>query len=240
MESQINQTPVTVTTAFFAKFLSQVYGWMTLGLLVSFAISAVIYVYAYNNPALITALYIAMFVSIFIQLGLVFVISSKAATMSSVSAGLLFIAYSALNGLTLGLFTMYFELGSIATAFLAGVLTFAVMSVVGFFVKRDLTGIAGLAFFGLIGIVLGSLINVFLYFLFPQLAVGFTWILTYVGIGVFLILIAYDTQKLKKFASNAEASGLSVGGVAVQGALTLYLDFINMFMRLLLIFGKRR
>lgn len=239
MEAQLQKTTVA-TTKFFTSFLAQVYGWMTLGLLVSFAISTVIYVNAYNNPAILGTLYVVMFVSIFFQLALVFVISSKAATMNALSAGALFILYSALNGITLGVFTMYFEIGTIATAFLAALLTFGIMSVVGLVVKRDLTGVAGLAIFGLIGILIGSLINFILYFVFPQLAQGITWLLTYIGVGVFLVLVAYDTQKLKQFAANAEHKGLSVGGVAVQGALALYLDFVNLFMRLLLIFGRKR
>ncbi|MEO6729142.1 MAG: Bax inhibitor-1/YccA family protein, partial [Candidatus Dojkabacteria bacterium] len=129
---------------------------------------------------------------------------------------------------------------SIAMTFGATTITFLVMSIYGFVTKQDLTSWGRLAFFGLIGLIIGSILNIILFFLAPGVAQGIDYLLTYIGIAIFLILIAYDTQKLKKMAASIGEDGVGMSRLAIQGALALYLDFINLFIRLLRIMGKRK
>ena len=226
---------------YLASFFSKVYGWMSVGLFVSFLISFAIYFTVdFNSSTQMGTLNLVMLISFIFQIILVFAISKQASKLNSMMAGVLFILFAALNGVTLGAFTIYYELGSIAIVFLVTLLTFGALSLIGGVVKKDLSGIGGLAIFGLIGIIIGSFVNLLIFFIAPQIAVGISWALTYIGVGIFMILIAYDTQKLKKIAIDAEMKGIPTNGIAVQGALTLYLDFINMFIRLLAIFGNRR
>jgi FtsH-binding integral membrane protein len=131
------------------------------------------------------------------------------------------------------IFVVYTD-ASIATTFLVTAGTFGVMSVFGFVTKRDLTKLGSLLIMLLIGFVLGSLLNIFLR------SSALYWILTYAGIAIFVGLIAYDTQKIKRLAAGGLAAGRRRGGIVVMGALALYLDFINLFLLLLRIFGRSR
>ena len=222
----------TGTLTNLGAFMSQVYAWMTLGL---FTTAAVAFVFAYSPP--LQAFYLTnpdlVSITFILQLLLVIGFSFLINKISAPVAALLFMIYSASVGFTFAsLFLIYTE-SSIFTTFLATAGTFAVMSAIGFITKVDLTKIGGIAIMGLIGLIIGSLVNIFLQ------STGFSIFLTYAGIFVFMVLIAYDTQKIKKYAALAEQGGRSVQ-LSIIAALSLYLDFINLFIRLLSLFGKRK
>ncbi|MCM1110725.1 MAG: Bax inhibitor-1/YccA family protein [Clostridium sp.] len=170
-----------------------------------------------------------MWVVMFAELGLVFWISAGISRMSSSTATILFYIFSAVNGLMLTPIFLIYTHASIAKTFFITAAVFGAMSVYGFLTRTDLTSFGKILFFALIGLVICSLINIF---------VGsstFEWIISIVGVLVFVGLTAWDTQQVKRMAQMAPAD--SVGHLATLGALTLYLDFINMFLFLLNIFG---
>lgn len=238
MDNQVFSTKTNAT--YFSGFIAKVYGWMSVGIFISFFISFVVYFLVENNNAISTFVYIAMIPSFILQLILVGVIGGLGNRMNSLLTGFLFILYSALMGITLSAFTMQYTTASIITTFLVAFITFAVMSVIGFVVKTDLTRLGGLLLFGLVGLIIATIINFVLYFIFPQLASGISWILTYVGLGIFIAMVATDTQELKKISAYSEENGIPNGNLVIQGALKLYLNFINILIRLLFIFGRRR
>jgi FtsH-binding integral membrane protein len=154
--------------------------------------------------------------------------------MTSLTATFIFILYSILNGFTLSIIFLVYTTDSIASTFFITAGTFAVMSIYGYFTKSDLTKLGNLLFMGLIGLIFASVFNMYcqnetLY-----------WIETYAGILIFTGLIAYDTQKIKKLNIIGNEGTDEDKKEAIIGALTLYLDFINLFLRLLRIFGRRK
>ena len=182
--------------------------------------------FIYDNPMVFFGLIIA-------ELGLVFGISAAINRLSSAMATGLFFLYSGLNGLTLSSIFIIYELGSIAGVFLITAGTFGAMSIYGLTTKKDLTNWGSLLFMGLIGIIIASLVNMFLQ------SSMFDLLISLVGVAVFVGLTAYDSQKIKEMAAKV-SDGESAGKVAVLGALSLYLDFINLFIMLLRLFGDRR
>jgi FtsH-binding integral membrane protein len=168
-----------------------------------------------------------------VELGMVVALSAAINRLSQTAATVLFPAYSALNGLTLSAILLYYTSNSIGITFLVTAGMFGAMSVVGFVTKRDLTGLGNILIMLLIGVIIGSIINIFL------ASSGFYWLLTYVGVIVFAGLAAADAQKIKRL--SAEVGGTqNAGKIAILGALTLYLDFVNLFLFLLRIFGRSR
>lgn len=215
-------------------YMAQVYGWMTCGLL----LTAFVAWYVSNNSqiqAFIFSSQLTFFGLIIAQLGLVFVISGMINRLSGALATSLFMLYSALTGLTLSVILLQYTGESIATTFIITAGMFGAMSLYGYTTKRDLSGFGSMLFMGLIGIVLASLVNIWLK------SDALMWVITYIGVIVFVGLTAYDTQKLKAMGSqlNADDSD-NFRKYAIVGALTLYLDFINLFLMLLRIFGNRR
>jgi FtsH-binding integral membrane protein len=162
------------------------------------------------------------------QLGLVFAFSSVAARSTTAVVAAMFFAYAAITGLTFSVIFLVYTRSSIASTFLVTAGTFAGISVFGAVTKRDLSGVGRFALFALIGLIIASVVNIFLH------SSALMWLTTFAGIAIFAALTAYDTQKLK--ALYAAGAG---GNLALRGALTLYLDFINMFLFLLRIFGQR-
>ncbi len=203
--------------------IGAVYGWMAAGL----CLTALVSMAVVSSPALYNALFAnrMVFFGLFIaELGLVFAISGFAVRMGAAAAAPLFLLYSALNGVTLsGIFLIYTG-QSISSAFFTTAGTFGAMSIYGLVTKRDLTSLGSFCFMGLIGIVIASVVNIFLHSNVIQFMVSG------IGLIVFIGLTAYDTQKLKGVR----------GGAAVAGALALYLDFVNMFLMILQLFGTRR
>lgn len=217
-----------------AAFISKVYGWMSAALV----ITGVVSMWAASTPAVQNAIFpgttmIPFYILIAAEFGAVIYLSSRINKMSAETAGIVFILYSVLNGLTLSMVFLMYTSSSIASTFLVTAATFAVMSVYGYTTKKDLTSIGNLAFMALIGIIIASVVNMFL-----QSEMMY-WIITYVGVLIFVALIAYDTQKIKRIASYDDSEEDSKKK-SILGALTLYLDFVNLFLLLLRLMGNRK
>lgn len=215
-------------------YMRQVYQWMMAGLALT---TAVAYGVA-SSPAIRDAILgnsMVMILLIVAQFGLVIALSAAIHKMSAGTATALFLLYSALTGATLSSIFVIYPIASIANAFLVTTGTFLAMSVYGSVTKRDLTGMGNFLFMGLIGIVIAMVVNIFLRSGMMDL------IISCLGVLIFTGLTAYDTQKLRRFGEGAPlADGTAVRRGAIMGALTLYLDFINLFLMLLRLFGGNR
>ena len=211
------------------SFMTNVYGLMTGAL----AITGVIAWYISRNEDLLKEIAGSYMILLLLELGVVFALSAAINRISVNGARILFVLYSAMNGLTFGVIFSLFTGESIASTFFVTGGTFGVMSLYGYFTKRDLTSIGRIAMMGLIGIIIASVVNIFMHS--PMIY----WVTTYIGVLVFVGLIAYDTQKLKNLAGQVEGEEFE-HKASIIGALTLYLDFINLFLMLLRIFGRRR
>jgi uncharacterized protein len=212
------------------SFLSQVYTWMTAGLLVTSAVAA----YTASAPSVLNLLYgnpFTIWLLFLAQIGLVIGLSARIDRLAPGTAAALFVGYAALNGLTLSAIFLVYTSTSIAQAFLATAATFLVMSFYGATTKRDLSTVGNLLVMTLIGFVIGSIVNLF----WANSAVY--WVLTYLGIAIFVGLTAWDTQQIKGLIQQAH-DDTTARRLAIIGALKLYLDFINLFVLLLRIFGS--
>lgn len=215
------------------RFIIKVFGWMSLALIITGFIS----MWTASNPALVEIIIgnqIVFIGLLVLQFILVAILVSVVKKISAQLATLIFILYAVLNGVTLSAIFIVFTKESLATTFFITAGTFGVMSLYGYFTKSDLTKHEGLMFMGLIGLIIASIVN--LIFHNEMLY----WITTYVGVLVFVGLIAYDTQKLKKMNVVGNEGTETDKKEAIMGALSLYLDFINLFLYLLRIFGKRK
>jgi len=215
------------------EFIRRVYNWMGLGL----AATAVVALYTASNPQLLGMIFgnsLVFFGLILAELGLVIWLSAAISRLHYSTASLMFFVYSALNGLTMSVIFLAYTRASITSTFFVTAGTFGAMSFYGYTTKRDLSSWGSFLFMGLIGIILASVVNIFLQS--PMMY----WLVTYAGILVFVGLTAYDTNKLKEMALAGFADAEAEGKSAVMGALALYLDFINLFLMLLRIFGSRR
>lgn len=180
-----------------------------------------------ENTSLIWVIFIA-------QIGLVIWLSARITRMSMTSATLLFILYSALMGVTMSTIFMVYTMSSIASVFFITAGMFLAMSLIGYFTRIDLTRLGSLLFMALIGVVIASVVNIFLG------SEMLYWIISYVAVVVFVGLTAYDTQKIKQMLTEYGAVDEMGHKLALFGALTLYLDFINLFLYLLRILGDRK
>lgn len=224
--SIIEQTGSRIQT-----YMSHVYGWMAVGLL----LTAFVAWFASNNDQLIMLLARIMWVLLIAEIGLVFAISGMINRLSGSTATTLFMLYSVINGLTFSIYFKYYTSSSIASVFFITAGMFSALAVYGYTTKRNLSGIGSFLFMGLIGIVIASLVNIFLQ------SAPLMWAITYIGVFVFAGLTAYDTQKLKEFGVNLSQNDQNMfRRYVILGALTLYLDFINLFIMLLRIFADRR
>ena len=215
------------------EFIRRVYNWMGLGL----AATALVALYTSGNPQLLKMIFgnsLVFFGLILAELGLVIWLSAAINRLHYSTASLMFFVYSALNGLTMSVIFLAYTSTSITSTFFVTAGTFGAMSFYGYTTKRDLSSWGSFFFMGLIGIILASVVNIFLRS--PMVY----WVVTYAGILVFVGLTAYDTNKLKAMAQTGFADEETEGKSAVMGALALYLDFINLFLMLLRIFGSRR
>jgi FtsH-binding integral membrane protein len=224
-----DQVLVRGTTDAERRFMAAVYRWMTLGLALT---ALVAWTVAGSEAALALVLgnRIVFFGLILAELGLVFAISAGAARMSAGTAGGLFLLYSALNGATLSVVLLAYTGSSVALAFVSTAATFGTMSVYGTVTKRDLSSWGSFLFMGLVGVVIASLVNLFLQ------SSMISWVVSCMGVLVFTGLAAYDTQKLRALAR----AGGGTASLPVRGALSLYLDFVNLFLSLLRLLGNRR
>ncbi|MCW3125065.1 MAG: rane protein [Bacteroidetes bacterium] len=216
-----------------STFISKVYAWMSIALLITAVVAAFV---ASSEEAtqIILGNRIVFYVLLFGELGLVWFISSSLDRLSAMTATLLFVLYSVLNGLTLSVIFLVYTSSSIGTTFFVTAGTFGVMSLYGYTTKRDLTSWGNLLVMALIGFVIASIVNLFL-----QNTVIY-WICTYIGILIFVGLTAYDTQKIKEMGAAGFDTSDRMQKGAIMGALALYLDFINLFLLLLRLFGGRR
>jgi FtsH-binding integral membrane protein len=214
--------------------MAQVYGWMTCGLLLTAFVSW----FAARTPAVMELVFanrITFFGLIIAQLALVFVLSGMVHRLSGAVATALFMLYSALTGLTMASIFLVYTYSSIASTFFVTAGMFGAMSFYGYTTKRDLSRFGSLLFMALIGILLASLVNFWLK------SPALMWAITYIGVVVFVGLTAYDTQRLKAIGENINVNDKeNLRRASIMGALTLYLDFINLFLMLLRIFGNRR
>ncbi len=229
-----NDSLVQQASTSLQTYMAQVYGWMTCGLLLTAFVSW----FAANTPAVMELIFanrITFFGLIIAQLALVFVLSGLVHRMSGAVATGLFMLYSALTGLTMASIFLAYTYASIASTFFITAGMFGAMSFYGYTTKRDLSRFGSLLFMALIGIVLASLVNFWLK------SPALMWAITYIGVLVFVGLTAYDTQKLKAIGENINVNDKeNFRRASIMGALTLYLDFINLFLMLLRIFGNRR
>lgn len=212
-------------------FINKVYGWMA-GALV---ITAMVSLWAASTPSIANWVLnsrFGMWGLIIGEFALVMYITARIHRIPAQTAGFLFLVYATLNGITISTIFFVYTSGSIASTFLITALTFAVMSFYGYTTKKDLTRFGNILLMALIGLILASVVNIFLQSTFLH------WIASYVGVLIFTGLVAYDTQKIKRMA--VEEAGELQQKRAIFGALMLYLDFINLFLYLLRIFGDRR
>ena len=225
--------PIPVDNIAVKEFITKVFGWMAFAL----SVTAIVAMYVASSPSLVeTFIYnrIAFFVLIFAELGLVIYLTARIEKMSSTQASAVFIGYSILNGLTLSVIFVIYTSESIASTFFVTSATFGVMAAYGYFTKKDLTTIGNIAFMGLIGIIIASVVN---WFLKSEMLY---WIVTYIGILIFVGLTAYDTQKIKKIGESVTADSETGKKSAILGALRLYLDFVNLMLLLLRVMGRRK
>lgn len=236
---EVQQQTVTIDEsqlgAAFVAAMRRVYLWMFFGLLLTtFTATAVASSQRLSELILGTPF---VFLGLLIgEVALVIAISAAISRLTPAKALALFFLYAALNGATLSVIFFVYELGTIALAFGSSAILFGIMSFIGWVTKEDLTRWGGILLMGLIGIIVASVVNMFL------ASSTLDWIISYAGVALFLGLTAYDTQKIKKMTAAALVQGQdqAVGRVGVLGALSLYLDFINLFLFLLRIFGRRR
>ena len=214
-------------------FITKVYGWMGGALL----LTGIVAFFTAASPVLFEAIIgnrIIFYALLFGELGLVWYVTSRIDTLSGVTATTLFLLYSVLNGLTLSVIFLAYTASSIGSTFFVTAATFGVMSLYGYTTKRDLTSLGNLLFMALVGLIIASVVNIFLG------SEMIYWITTYAGILIFVGLTAYDTQKIKAMALADFGTEENVQKGALMGALRLYLDFINLFLFLLRLFGRRR
>ena len=216
-------------------FVRSVYNWMCIGL----ALTGFIAFYVSNSETMRSLIFgnkLIFFGLIIAELALVFSISGMVNRMSGGTATMLFVIYSALNGATLSFIFLAYTRSSIFSTFFICSATFLACSIYGWTTKKDLTSWGGFLMMGLIGIIIASLVNMFIR------SSAMSIIVSYIGVIVFVGLTAYDTQKLKNMALTQPAGldGDVVRKGAILGALSLYLDFINLFLMLLRIFGGGR
>lgn len=218
----------------FAVLMRNVYTWMACGLAMT-ALTAMIvgrnenWVYTLATSGMYWGLLIA-------EVVLVIFLSARINKLSFATAGLMFAAYAILNGVTMSFIMLAYTAESIAQAFFVTAGTFGGMSLVGFFIKKDLSAMGRTMMMALIGLIIATIVNIF-------------WqnsmmasILNYAGVIIFVGLTAYDTQKIKVMLQQAQYAGISdqTNKLALMGSLTLYLDFINLFLYILRLFGNRK
>ncbi len=212
------------------RFMSKVYGWMVSGLLVT-ALTAY---FISSSEELLSMIIPVMIVLILAELGLVVFLSARIERMSKTTAIVSFLLYSFLNGLTLSVILLTYTAESISTTFLVAATMFGGLSLFGFVTKKSLSGMGSFMFMGLIGIIVASVLNMFI----ASSALHFA--ISILGVIIFAGLTAYDTQKLKDMYEVQYGDEATAAKASIMGALMLYLDFINLFLFLLRIFGSRR
>lgn len=219
-------------SAAFPALMRKVYLWMTMALVITgFTAYGVA-----TSPAILSAILMnkMLFFGLIIgEFALVIGLSAAINRLSLSVATLMFVLYSVINGATLSVIFLAYTMSSIANVFFITAGTFAAMAFVGYTTKKDLSGMGKMLMMALIGLIIATVVNLFLR------STGLQLIVSYIGVLVFVGLTAYDTQKIKQMLMMAEDTGETAQKIALLGALSLYLDFVNLFLYLLRIFGKR-
>lgn len=226
-------TTIDAAEAETQRFMTKVYGWMCFALF----ITGFVAMFTASSPQLMNMIFSSSFSIIgliIVQFVLVAALSGWVNKMSASTATMIFILYSVLTGLTFSVIFLVYTAGSIASTFLITAGTFGVMSFYGYTTKSDLTKWRSLLFMGVIGLVIASVVNIFMK------STMLYWITTYAGVLIFVGLTAYDTQKIKNMNIIGNEGTDEDKKEAIMGALRLYLDFINLFLFLLRIFGRRK
>lgn len=233
LERSIDEVEGRLTSAALPTLMRKVYLWMTMALVISgltayeVATSQKLIELIFTNSAVMWGIIIANF-------GLVLGISAGIRKLSLVTATLLFILYSALNGVMCSSVLLIYTMSSVASAFFVTAGTFGVMSLIGYTTRTDLTSIGRIAFMALIGIIIASVVNIFIG------SGSMSLIISYIAVIIFVALTAYDTQKIKEGLNSYEYADESAQKVALLGALSLYLDFVNLFLYIVRIMGDRK
>ena len=216
------------------EYVRSVYNWMAIGL----GLTGFVAFYVSNSEYLLQLIFgnqLIFFGLIIGELALVFSISARVHKMQASTATSLFIIYAILNGATLSAIFLIYTSSSITSTFFICAATFIICSIYGWMTKKDLTSMGSFMIMGLFGIIIASVVNMFVR------SSGMSMIISYIGVFVFIGLTAYDTQKIKNMALSQPA-GIDAGAIrkgAIIGALSLYLDFINLFLMLLRVLGNR-
>lgn len=228
-----NQVIQSVNTA-YRTLMGKVYLWMTLAL----AVTGLTSLYVASSPGLVQSIFASrgtFWLLVIVELALVFILSARIMKMSFSTAGIMFALYSVLNGVTMSFIFIAYTSTSIATAFFVTAGMFAAMSFIGFVTKKDLSSFGSFFTMALIGLIIASVVNIFL-----NSSVMY-WIITYVGVLLFVGLTAYDTQKIKQMLIEyGDEVNDSTQKLALIGSLSLYLDFINLFLYILRLFGNNK
>lgn len=217
-------------SAFVTKVMQQVYVRMFLGLVVT-AVASWLMIQSPNAMYWFATNSWAFWVLLIAEIGLVIYLSARINKMSSTTAAALFFVYSALNGVVLSPIFLVYTGASIAKTFFITAGVFGVMSVYGWVTKKDLSKMGSILMMCLLGLIVVSVVNIFMK------STQLDWIISFAGVAIFIGLTAWDTQAIKQMAAQSDYSNVSK--VATMGALNLYLDFINLFLYLLRIFGNR-
>lgn len=214
-------------------FLAKVFNWMAMGLAITGGIAYFVAASGMVRSLIASPIF---FILVLAELGLVFFLSARIDKIQPGTATGLFVGYSALNGITLSTIFLAYTHASIAVTFLVTAGMFAAMAIYGMVTKRDLSGMGSFMFMGLIGIILASIVNIFLK------SSGLYWAISAIGVLVFVGLTAYDVQKIKNIGEEGimQQGEAAIRKGAIIGALALYLDFINLFLMLLRFFGGSR
>lgn len=217
----------------FPVLMRKVYVWMTMAL----AITGITAYYVAHSETLMMAIItnrILFWGLLIAEFGLVIGLSAAINKLSLTTATLMFVLYSLVNGVTMSFIFLAYTASSVTSVFLITAGTFAAMAVVGYFTKTDLTSMGKILMMALIGVIIATIVNIF------TKSAGLTVILNYIGVLVFVGLTAYDSQKIKQMLQMAPDASEGSQKIALLGAMSLYLDFINLFLYLLRIFGSRR
>ncbi|KIX85349.1 hypothetical protein J120_02495 [candidate division TM6 bacterium JCVI TM6SC1] len=216
-----------------SNLMYRVYGWMSMAL----AMTAATAYYVAHQPQLLMAIFSSPAITVtlaLLQFGLVIGLSMLLPRISFTTALVMFVAYAVVTGLFLSSIFILYTYSSIYTTFLITGGMFGVMSLYGYFTKSDLTGLGNILFMALIGLIISTVVNIFVQ------SSGFETLLSAFGVIIFTLLTAYDVQRIKRIAMGMLANETALSQIALFGALQLYLDFINLFLYLLRFMGRRR
>ena len=227
MESTISESRV------HASFILKVYNWMTMGLAITALVAIAIQVAIPEARTLLIQNKFVFWAILIIEFALVLGLSAAINRIPSAFAVLLFLFYAALNGVTFSFLFLAYKIGTIAYTFFITAAMFGGTSIIGYVTRIDLSKIGGILIMALFGIIIASIANLFIG------STNIEWIISYAGVIIFVGLTAWDTQKLKNMSMSIDSSSEEGNKASIMGALALYLDFINLFLFLLRIMGRR-